>query len=102
MPQHTALVLHDVVLSLQTLPGGEHVLPFAQRPGVVAVAPLQTTLVVPPNGRFAEPQQSPSAMQTSPVGLQPDAGWQIRNPVVNGLQDLLQHTPPHVGSAPPS
>jgi len=74
MPQQTSLVLQDVLASLHTLPGGEQVLPFVQRPGVVAVAPLQVTVVVLPKGRFAEPQQSPSLSQISPVGRQPDAG----------------------------
>jgi hypothetical protein len=51
----------------------------------------------------AEPQQSASSRQTSPVGRHPLGGWQTKTPVgPNGRHERLQHSPPHGGSAPPS
>lgn len=42
------------------------------------------------------PQQSPSALQISPVARHPDSGWQIETPVgAYGAHSRLQQSPPH-------
>ena len=66
------------VASLQIAPAGRHAVPLSQRPAEASGVPLaQVTLPLPPPLLFAEPQQSSSIEQISPVGLQPLGGWQI-------------------------
>jgi hypothetical protein len=63
--------------ALQMLPGSRHAVPFSQRPNSLPTGLLHV-LGDPPVGcgEPAEPQQSLSVRQTSPVGRQPEGGWQ--------------------------
>jgi hypothetical protein len=101
--------LHDIVASLQTSPLGLH--PIGSRQMPTGPPPLMShvTGLLDPPGRPVEPQQSESARQMSPTGLQPLAGWQTSTPVgPQGAHARLQHGPPHLGrplsmkTAPPS
>jgi hypothetical protein len=91
---------------LQMTPGMLQTLPFEQRPNSWVGTPLaQVTVFGLPLtlsifGEPDHPQQSLSFLQISPVGAQPDAGWQIRKPWAAPLpaQILVQHSPPHDGT----
>jgi hypothetical protein len=79
--QQLVLALHDVNSSLQMAPAGLHELPLSQRPIGLLSSLLHWTFDVSPSGRVAEPQQSESWAQISPVGWQPLGGWQMKTPV---------------------
>jgi hypothetical protein len=84
-------------------PAGVHELPALQRPMALSPSRVHSIPLVSPSGRFAEPQQSEFSRQISPVGWQPLGGWQMSTPVgPNGKQARLQHSPPQIGSSPPS
>ena len=84
---HDALQL--IVLSLQTSPFGLHPIGLRHTPR----GPPEWT-----HAPAAAPQQSPSAVQTSPTTWQPLAGWQTSTPVgPYGAQRRLQQEPPHEG-----
>jgi hypothetical protein len=100
--QQRSVALHDSVASRQIEPAGLHLFPWSQRPTAAPAAFAQWVLASAPSGRVAEPQQSPSAWQTSPVGWHPLGGWQMSTPVAaNGRQERLQQSPPQEGRAPP-
>jgi hypothetical protein len=101
--QQLVFALHESLCSRQIAPAGEHALPLLQRPTGLVPTFSQVTSERSPSGEPAEPQQSESAMQVSPVGLHPLGGWQISTPVgPNGKHARLQHSPPQIGSAPPT
>jgi len=72
--------LHEPVASLQTAPAGRQAFPLSQRPTGSPAPLLHFTEPLPP-GNPAEPQQSESLTQISPVGRQPLGGWQTNTPV---------------------
>lgn len=74
--------LHDSLPpTLQMLPGSRHAVPLSQRPNsFVGLDLLQKTGPFFGSGDPDQPQQSLSTRQTSPVGWQPDGGWQTRKP----------------------
>jgi hypothetical protein len=80
--QQSFSALHESPLpGLQMLPGSRQALPLSQRPySSVAAAFEHVTGPLSGCGEPDHPQQSLSARQTSPVGAQPDGGWQTRNP----------------------
>lgn len=93
--------LHDIVCSLQTSPLGLQ--PIGKRQIPMAPPPLlsHVTGLPEPPGRPVAPQQSMSAVQRSPTGWQPLAGWHTSTPVgPHGAHARLQHGPPHVGIPP--
>lgn len=65
--------LQEPLASLQTAPAGRQALPLSQRPTGCPAPLLHLTEPLPP-GIPAEPQQSASDTQTSPVGRQPLGG----------------------------
>ena len=65
--------LHEPTASLQTAPEGRHALPLSHRPTGSPGLLEHLTEPLPP-GIPAEPQQSESSTQTSPVGRQPLGG----------------------------
>lgn len=68
----------DEVLGLQMLPGSRHFIPLSQRPNSWVGEPFeQLTGPSTGGGDPAEPQQSLSVLQSSPVGEQPEGGWQM-------------------------
>lgn len=76
----------------QIEPAGLHLLPWSHRPTIAPAALLQVVFVSEPSGRPAEPQQSLSCWQSSPVGWQPLGGWQMFTPVAAyGSHERLQH-----------
>lgn len=79
--QQLVLWLHEVKSSLQMPPAGVHELPLSQRPIALLSFLLHTMAERAPSGRVAEPQQSASTAQISPVGWQPLGGWQMNTPV---------------------
>jgi hypothetical protein len=108
--QQRSVALHEFVARRQIAPAGLQALPLSHRPNVAPGAFAQTTsLDWPPPETFVEPgepitpQQSASFWQSSPVGRQPLGGWQTRTPLPpKGAHERLQHSPPHIGSVPPS
>ena len=72
--QQLALALHSIVWSRQIPPAGVQALPWSQRPSKLPASLLQWMFAVSPFGSPAEPQQSPSCAQLSPVGWQPLGG----------------------------
>jgi hypothetical protein len=72
--QQLALALHDVSWSRQIPPAGVHELPLSQRPITLLSSFWHTICDVSPSGRVAEPQQSESSAQISPVGWHPLGG----------------------------
>lgn len=101
--QQFAFALHVLLCSRQIAPAGEHEFPFVQRPSVAPPSFEQVTLDLSPSGNVADPQQSLSSLQSSPVGLHPLGFWQTRTPVAEcGAHARLQHSPPHVGTPPPA
>jgi hypothetical protein len=92
---------HEDVLGLQMLPGSRHTVPLSQRPNSwVADALEQETAPLTGGGEPAEPQQSLSLRQSSPVGEQPDGGSQMKMPpaLPLGAHTREQHVPPHEGA----
>jgi hypothetical protein len=92
---------HDEVLGLQMLPGSRHIVPLSQRPNsCVADALAHETGPSTGGGEPADPQQSLSVRQSSPVGEHPDGGSQMKNPptLPLGAQTREQHVPPHEGA----
>jgi hypothetical protein len=90
--------LHDMVASLQTSPLGLHPIGLRQMPTGPPPLMSHVTGLFEAPGSPLEPQQSESARQMSPTGLQPLAGWQTSTPVgPHGAQARLQHGPPHAG-----
>ena len=90
--------LHDIVESLQTSPLGLQ--PIGSRQMPTGPPPLRShvTGLPDPPGSPVAPQQSVSAVQRSPTGWHPLAGWQTSTPVgPHGAHARLQHGPPHVG-----
>lgn len=79
--QQFAFALQDSDWRRQMAPAGLHLLPLSQRPIVAPAALEQVTFESGPSGSVAEPQQSLSSWQSSPVGWQPLGGWQMRTPV---------------------
>jgi hypothetical protein len=77
--QQLAFSLHDVSDSRQIPPAGVHALPWVQRP--IGLSPTLEQITLVASGRLAEPQQSSSVWQVSPVGRQPLGGWQMSTPV---------------------
>jgi hypothetical protein len=91
--------LHDIVLSLHTSPFGLHPIGNRQIPTEPPPLKSQVTCMPDPPGRPVAPQQSLSALQRSPTGRHPLAGWQTSTPVgPQGAHERLQQGPPHVGS----
>jgi hypothetical protein len=90
--------LHDMFESLHTSPFGLQ--PMGSRQIPTGPPPLMshvTGLFEPPVMPEA-PQQSMSAVQMSPTGWHPLAGWQTSTPVgPHGAHARLQHGPPHRG-----
>lgn len=72
--QQFALALHDCDCRRQIAPAGEHALPLSQRPTVAPDAFEHVIFDLSPSGSVAEPQQSLSSTQSSPVGWQPLGG----------------------------
>jgi hypothetical protein len=66
--QQLVLALHDVKSSLQMPPAGVHALPPSHRPIALLSIFAHSTLDLGPSGRVAEPQQSESSAQISPLG----------------------------------
>jgi hypothetical protein len=66
--QQLAFALHSMVWSLQMPPAGVHALPASQRPMLLPSSLEHTIPLVSPSGRVADPQQSTSSRQISPVG----------------------------------
>lgn len=99
--QHRSVALHDVVASLQMEPAGLQRLPLSHFPtGSDGFLRAQVTSESVPSGSVADPQQSPSDTQISPVGRQPLAGWQIDRPEgAYTAHFRLQHDPPQVVDA---
>jgi hypothetical protein len=101
--QQLAFALHELVDRRQIAPAGLQELPLVHRPTSFVPDFSQVTWALSPSGNPSDPQQSLSARQTSPVGRQPLAGWQINIPIgPKGRHARLQHSPPHTGSSPPS
>jgi hypothetical protein len=95
---------HASVLGLQMLPGSRHAVPLSHRPNsCAALLFAQVTAPFTGGGAPDQPQQSESLRQSSPVGEQPEGGWQTRKPPFApvGAHTREQHVPPHEG-APPS
>jgi hypothetical protein len=74
--QQLASALHELVASRQIAPDARHAVPFVQRPTASVGALSQMTSPLLPPGLNAEPQQSASVRQVSPVGRHPVGGWQ--------------------------
>jgi hypothetical protein len=72
--QQSALALHWTVCSRQIPPAGVQAFPLSQRPIGSPAALEQVTSDRAPSGRVADPQQSASSLQISPVGWQPLGG----------------------------
>ena len=72
--QQFALALHDCDCRRQIAPAGEHELPLSQRPTAAPEAFEHVTFDLSPSGNVADPQQSLSSVQSSPVGWQPLGG----------------------------
>jgi hypothetical protein len=91
----------DSVLGLQMLPGSRHAVPLSQRPNSwVSVDFEHWTAPLTGAGAPDHPQQSLSLRQISPVGEQPDGGWQMKKPPLApvGAQTREQHAPPQEGA----
>jgi hypothetical protein len=97
--------LHDSLEGLQIEPGSRHARPLSQRPNS-CVGELFAHVTGPLSGGGApdHPQQSLSARQISPVGAQPEGGWQTRYPGAApvGAHEREQHSPPQGGGVPPA
>jgi len=96
--------LHDSVLGLQMLPGSRQAMPLSQRPNSwVGDAFAHVTGPLTGSGAPDHPQQSLSFRHISPVGEQPDGGWQTRKPgaAPAGAQTREQHVPPQAGGLEP-
>jgi hypothetical protein len=92
---------HDSVLGLQMLPGSRHACPLSHRPNCCAGDDFEhVTAPFTGGGEPAEPQQSLSVAQSSPVGEHPDGGWQIMSlpDVAVGAHTREQHVPPQLGA----
>lgn len=72
--QQFAFALHSVVWRRQMPPAGVHALPFVQRPSAAPPSFAHVTFDLSPSGSVADPQQSLSSLQSSPVGRQPLGG----------------------------
>lgn len=79
--QQSALALHCVVCRRQTAPAGSHACPFVHLPTGAPPGLLHVTFAFVPSGWVAEPQQSSSSLQSSPVGRHPLGGWQTITPL---------------------
>lgn len=83
------------------LPGSRHEPPLLQRPNAAPTG-FSQVLGDPPvgAGEPAAPQQSLFVRQTSPVGLQPEGGWQTLKPFAPPYgphereQQLCSHSDP--------
>jgi hypothetical protein len=69
--QQSALALHSFVFRRQIAPAGVHACPLVHRPSAAPPDLEHVTFVLSPSGSPADPQQSLSSLQSSPVGLQP-------------------------------
>jgi hypothetical protein len=82
------------------LPGSRQTVPLSQRPNSwVGDDFAQVTAPLTGGGAPDQPQQSLSLRHISPVGEQPDGGWQMRKPGAAplGAQTREQQVPPHAG-----
>lgn len=85
------------------LPGSRHALPLSQRPNSCAGDDFaHVTGPFTGGGAPDHPQQSLSLRQISPVGAQPEGGWQTRKPGAApvGAHTREQHVPPQDGRVP--
>jgi hypothetical protein len=96
---------HDDVLGLQIDPASRHAVPLSQRPNsCVGLDFAHVTGPFSGGGAPDHPQQSLSLRQISPVGAQPEGGWQIMKPgpAPVGAHTREQHPEPQLGTVSPT